>query len=228
MDDFFDNLRQTLSETAEAVGKKTEELVETQKLRSRIHTAQRNVDQDYRKLGHMVFQRFVEGEAMDQELSAICDNILEIQAQIARYQEALAKKRGQNICPACGKASPAGASFCMFCGTEMPAPEDEGPHFEEETEWSGSFGSGGNGDTAGVREEDLNREPGTGKQTAEEDSAEKAAELEREDEAAEAEAAMEQLQNAARESGTSSVSGETGTEQTPEPEKTEPAGEERK
>ncbi len=157
MDDFFDNLRQTLSETAEAVGKKTEELVETQKLRSRIRTAQRNVDQDYRKLGHMVFQRFVEGEALDQELSSICDDILEVQAQIARYQEALAKKRGQDICPACGKPNPSGASFCMFCGAELPAQEDDGPHFEEEEQdtarWKEGSGDSGMTDPEAARQD---------------------------------------------------------------------------
>ena len=45
-DDFFNNLRQTLSDTAEVVGKKTEELVEVQKLRSRIRTAQKQAEQE--------------------------------------------------------------------------------------------------------------------------------------------------------------------------------------
>ena len=35
-EDFFENLRQTLTETAEVVGKKAEDLVEIQKLHSSI------------------------------------------------------------------------------------------------------------------------------------------------------------------------------------------------
>ena len=86
-DDFFNNLRQTLSDTAEVVGKKTEELVEVQKLRSRIRTAQKQAEQDYRKLGHMVFERFVEGEAMDLELSEVCDHLIQVRNQIASFEE---------------------------------------------------------------------------------------------------------------------------------------------
>lgn len=122
-DDFFNNLRQTLSETAEAVGKKTEELVEVQKLRNRIRTAQRQAEQDYRKLGHMVLERFVEGEVMDLELSEVCDHLIQLRTQISGLEEELARKKGQSICPACGKANPTTAAYCMYCGAAMPQEE---------------------------------------------------------------------------------------------------------
>lgn len=129
-DDFFNNLRQTLSDTAEVVGKKTEELLEVQKLRNRIRTAQRQVEQDYRKLGHMVFERFVEGETMDLELSEVCDHLIQVRNQIASFEEELARKKGQCICPACGKANPTTAAFCMYCGAVLP--QEEVP----DAEWS--------------------------------------------------------------------------------------------
>lgn len=124
-EDFFDGLRQTLTETAEAVSKKTEELVEIQKLRSRIRGAQRDVQQEYKKIGEMVYRRFVDGEEMDEETAQMCEHIMDLLNQAARYKEELANKKGQYICPACGYANPKDAAFCMHCGTVMPKEEPE-------------------------------------------------------------------------------------------------------
>lgn len=151
-DDFFNNLRQTLSDTAEVVGKKTEELVEVQKLRSRIRTAQKQAEQDYRKLGHMVFERFVEGEAMDLELSEVCDHLIQVRNQIASFEEELARKKGQCICPACGKANPTTAAYCMYCGTVMPEIKEEEP----DAEWKKAEAAG---DTASAGEESATPAP---------------------------------------------------------------------
>lgn len=131
MDEFLKTLRQTISETAEAVGKKTEDLVEIQKLRVRIRTAQRDAELEYKKLGHLIFERFVEGEAMDVQLTEVCEQILKIQEKITDCQDQLAKKKGQSVCPSCGKGNPAGASFCMFCGTVMPSGEEDSAAEEE-------------------------------------------------------------------------------------------------
>lgn len=124
-EDFFDSLKHTITETAEVVGKKTEDLVEIQKLRSRIRSSQHNVELDYRKLGEMIYQRFVAGEVVDEELAEVCDNIMELQNQVADYKEELASRKGQNICPACGSANPKNAAFCMHCGAELPKEEKE-------------------------------------------------------------------------------------------------------
>ena len=70
-DDFLNNLKQTITETAEVVGKKTEDLVEIQKLRNKVRNAEKNVEMDYRKLGEIIFQRFSDGEVMDGELAEI-------------------------------------------------------------------------------------------------------------------------------------------------------------
>ena len=50
-DNFFESLKQTLTDTAEAVGKKTEDVLEVQKFRSKISYAKKNVEVDYKKLG---------------------------------------------------------------------------------------------------------------------------------------------------------------------------------
>lgn len=124
-EDFFDGLRQTITETAEVVSKKTEELVEMQKLRSRIRNAQRDVQQEYKKIGEMMYRRFVDGEVMDEEMALVCEHIMDLKNQEAGYKEELANKKGRYICPACGSSNPKDAAFCMHCGTVMPKEEPE-------------------------------------------------------------------------------------------------------
>lgn len=122
-DDFLNNLKQTITETAEVVGKKTEDLVEIQKLRNKVRNAEKNVEMDYRKLGEIIFRRFSDGEVMDEELAEICDGILELRKQIQGYKEELAGRKGQNICASCGTLNPQNAVFCMQCGAMMPVKE---------------------------------------------------------------------------------------------------------
>ena len=133
-EDFFENLRQTLTETAEVVGKKAEDLVEIQKLHSRIRTAQRNVETDYKKIGEIIYQRYIEGELPGQELELICEMIMEQQKEIAGCKEELASKRGQVVCAACGNGNPKDAAFCMHCGAVMPKTDEEGVKTEESAE----------------------------------------------------------------------------------------------
>ena len=45
-EDFLNSLRQTITETAGAVGKKTEDLVEIQKLRGKLRSVSRAIDLD--------------------------------------------------------------------------------------------------------------------------------------------------------------------------------------
>lgn len=124
MEDFFEDLGNTLKKTAETVEKKTNEFIGIQKLRSRITACERKTERDFRDLGEIVFRRFVDGEAMDGEISDICDEILELQKELAGYREQLAAKRGQSICPACGAHIPKEAAFCMHCGAPIPMPEE--------------------------------------------------------------------------------------------------------
>lgn len=136
-DDFLNSLKQTITETAEVVGKKTEDIVEIQKLRNKLRSAGRNVEMDYRKIGEIIFQRFSDGEVMDEELAEICDGIGELKKQMQGYKEELAGRKGQNICASCGTLNPQNAVFCMQCGAMMPVKEEyqnEKQEFSEETQ----------------------------------------------------------------------------------------------
>ena len=110
-EDLFGSIKQTITETAGAVGKKTEEFVETQKMRNKVRTLQR-------------------GDTMDEELTGHCEVVMGLQKELAECKESMAAKQGKNVCPACGISNPKDAVFCMYCGTELPGEEEE-----KEEEW---------------------------------------------------------------------------------------------
>lgn len=131
-EDFFGNLKQTLTETADVVTKKTEQLVESQKLKGKISSVRRSIDECYRQLGEKVYSRFVDGEAMDEVLAGFCDKIAESYKEMETYKKDLAEKKGQCICPECGAGNPINAAYCMSCGKEIVKETPKEDTFQED------------------------------------------------------------------------------------------------
>ena len=124
-EDLFGSIKQTITETAGAVGKKTEEFVETQKMRNKVRTLQREIRKKYADLGEIVYRRYVDGDMPDEELTGHCEVVMGLQKELAECKESMATKQGKNVCPACGISNPKNAVFCMYCGAELPAEEEE-------------------------------------------------------------------------------------------------------
>ena len=124
-EDLFGSIKQTITETAGAVGKKTEEFVETQKMRNKVRTLQREIRKKYADLGEIVYRRYVDGDMPDEELTGHCEVVMGLQKELAECKESMATKQGKNVCPACGISNPKDAVFCMYCGAELPGEEEE-------------------------------------------------------------------------------------------------------
>ena len=127
-EDVLSKLKKNFGETAEVIGKKTENFVEIQKLKSQIHTANHEIAQNYEEMGEMIYRRYQQGETLDAELTAICEDITELKAEVASCKDEIGQYRGESTCPECGASVPANAAFCMKCGAPMPVCEAE---FEE-------------------------------------------------------------------------------------------------
>ena len=139
MADFFDNLKDFVSETAEIVSKKTgevaeivvqktEKTVEVQKLKSQIHVMKRNNDRDYRDIGKMVYDRFKNGEEVDPQFAELCEVIVEREDAIEAAKETIADLKGFDVCSDCGAHVEPGAKYCSGCG----AKAGDEAEFEEE------------------------------------------------------------------------------------------------
>lgn len=124
-EDFFGSLSKTLKKTVDTVGKKTDEFVEIQKIRTRQHALEDQIEKDYQDIGQIIYNRYLNGEAFDENLAGICKDIADLEKEIAGCKDEVANKRGRVVCPACGADVPKDAAFCMRCGAAMPVKEDE-------------------------------------------------------------------------------------------------------
>lgn len=129
--DIWYNLGETISKTAKDIGEKADIFIEAQKLQSRAGSEKRMVEKCLRDLGNIVYRRFVDGEIMDEELEAVCQEITRRQTVITGYKEEYARLKGRKICPGCGESIDRSAAYCPKCGAVCW--EDEEPE-ETETE----------------------------------------------------------------------------------------------
>lgn len=98
-EDLFGSIKQTITETAGAVGKKTEEFVETQKMRNKVRTLQREIRKKYADVGEIVYKRYVDGDTMDEELTGHCEVVMGLQKELAECKESMAAKQGKKCMP---------------------------------------------------------------------------------------------------------------------------------
>lgn len=119
----LEDLGKTISNAAENVSKKTEAFIESQRLKAQIHSAERSAEKEYKDLGELIFQRYAVGEAVDEEVAVICEEISQIQLNISELRAELAAKRGYKICPVCQAEVVEGATYCMKCGSKIAEEE---------------------------------------------------------------------------------------------------------
>lgn len=125
MGDFFEDLGKRISETAEVVTKKTEEVVELQKLKNQIRNMERNNERDLRDLGKMVYEKYQVQEVLDPEVTEICEMIEKREEAIADYEKEIAKKKTGEICESCHVPVSKEMQFCPQCGTKIVREEPQ-------------------------------------------------------------------------------------------------------
>ncbi len=144
-DDFFTDFGETLHQAAKEFTAKTDSFFESQKMRNKINGEQRQIDQCLKDVGNIIYNKFVEGEPLHEDVAALCEEITEHKMAIAKMREEMARKRGEKVCAACGASLPREARFCLQCGAECedepeeevvedpePAPEEKEDLFEKE------------------------------------------------------------------------------------------------
>ena len=92
-EDFFGNLSKTLKKTVDTVGKKTDEFVEIQKIRTRQHALEDQIEKNYQDIGQIIYNRYLNGEAFDENLAGICKDITDLEKEIADCREDVANKQ---------------------------------------------------------------------------------------------------------------------------------------
>ena len=135
---FFDGWGKKITETVDVVGKKTNELVEIQKLRSQISNLEKNIDKCYIELGKMMFEAFQDGEDICDEAKAYCEEITGSAVLIEEYKAEIVEIKGLKTCQNCGEPVANDVVFCPKCGAKIEdivvdaeVVDDEDSIFEE-------------------------------------------------------------------------------------------------
>lgn len=115
----LENLGKTLSDTAEAVSKKTKEEVEVQKIKSQVRGMERSNERDFQDIGKMIYDKFKKGEVVDTAFIELCEAIEGREQAIEEAGKKVAELKGLDVCPNCKEHVNADVVFCPKCGTKM-------------------------------------------------------------------------------------------------------------
>ena len=128
--EIIDGLVKTLSKTTKEIGKATKELgaraeqgIEAQKIRNKIAGEERIIEKIKVDIGDVIYRRHSQGDGIDSELSALCQEIDQHYLKVREYKDSAANIKGQKICPSCEREVDINVSFCPYCGTPYPTPE---------------------------------------------------------------------------------------------------------
>ena len=122
---FWDDLGNTLTRKAKGLSSRAENLYEIQKIRNKLSAQERMTEKLMMDIGKMIYTRYEQGEAVDGETGAICEEISQHMLEADHYRDAIAASKGEKFCPACHKAVMREASFCPYFGAACPTAELE-------------------------------------------------------------------------------------------------------
>ena len=94
MADFFSVLGKKISDVAEDLGKRTEDTVEIQKIKSNIRSLERANERDFIDIGKMVYDKFHDAEISDIDYITLCEAIEKREEEIERQKEIVKKIKG--------------------------------------------------------------------------------------------------------------------------------------
>ena len=96
MSDFLEDLGKKLSDAAAEIGKKTEDTLEIQKLKSDIRSLNRGNERDYIDIGKLVYEKYQNCEVVDVDISVLCEAVDKRDIQIGELKAEIVKIRGED------------------------------------------------------------------------------------------------------------------------------------
>lgn len=117
--EFFDELGKTITDAADKVGKKTEQVIEIQRVKTQISSMERNIEKNISELGEIIYEKYQLGEELDQEFIPVCEEIQRRKVLLEQYKEEVAEMKGLKRCEECGEPQEKDAVFCKKCGARL-------------------------------------------------------------------------------------------------------------
>jgi len=116
---FFDEALDKAKEVFDCAEKKTNEVVNTSKLRLNASTLNSQISKDYETLGNLYYQLVEDGLEPAEESKEIISQLVEKNERLKVLKRQIAESKGNIICPKCGFVNDDSASFCSTCGEKL-------------------------------------------------------------------------------------------------------------
>lgn len=134
MNEFFENLGKKISETADVVGKtaedvfdnvsqKTGEVIEEQKLKSKVRGLEKENRAAFLKMGQKLYEDFKAGYLEDVQFADSCREIEERDESILDYKKQIAEVKGYELCGKCHAHIQPNTVYCPKCGAKVEEVE---------------------------------------------------------------------------------------------------------
>ncbi len=121
----LDNLTRKVSDTAKAAAKKSGNVVEITRLNMGIGSEEEKVRKLYGEMGRILYDVYMEGEPINEDLLQFCEKIDIINRSIEDMKAKILELRNVKACTACGNELEIGMAFCFKCGKKQEPEEQE-------------------------------------------------------------------------------------------------------
>ncbi len=116
----------------DTVGKKAGNVFDKSKLRLASLDIRTELSKKYRILGRVCYEAQTTGKNYDKNIEKLVAAITELNSELARINEMIAKSEKKVKCTSCGTYNTRGAVFCSKCGTKLEQNVSEEEYSEEE------------------------------------------------------------------------------------------------
>lgn len=116
---FFEETVVKAKDVFDVAAKKTNEIVEVQKLKINLAKVNSSVSKDFETLGRLAFEKISEGEDIPEEYKPIVESIKESMKQIDDIQSQIDEQKKGKICKECNTVNGETAQYCSNCGNKL-------------------------------------------------------------------------------------------------------------
>lgn len=123
MNDIFEKISKTITETGKVVGEKTKQVSDIARLNARIISAERSISDNYTILGKYYYDSFKDDPAT--EITEIVNSITASLKSITDMRATILSIKGAVKCQNCGIEVSLENDYCGKCGALLEKPEPD-------------------------------------------------------------------------------------------------------
>lgn len=132
MENILDNIKKGMGvalteagKLTKVVTKKTVHIYDTTKLNIALNDTQGRVDKHYKKIGEIIYGRYLDNRDVGDEIEGYCEEIDAFMEEIKSLKDKIATLKNSSACPSCGHNNDTSSSFCSKCGRGLSNDDDD-------------------------------------------------------------------------------------------------------